>query len=249
MQLIHPAIVGLTLRQTLARRRWVLLLVLLLLPLVMVALVRSFSGLDGEGRLGALTGGLTTLILTGIVPVTALLLAHSALGSEVEDGTIIYLLTKPIPRWNIFLSKYLAVALTASAGCGLATLVAVRVLMGGEDSAGLAGGLVIAAVAGGVIYAAIFLTLTLTSRRGLLIGLVYLMIWEGVLGRLFAGTRTFSVRQYLLSLMGAWGQAATEQFEALLPFATAWKMSLLILALTGWICIASLRKFQPGQTG
>ena len=45
----------------------------------------------------------------------ALILGTAALGSEIEDGTAVYLLTKPIPRWLVALAK-IVVAVAADGG-------------------------------------------------------------------------------------------------------------------------------------
>ena len=49
------------------------------------------------------------------MPLVALIFGTAALGSEIEDGTAVYLLIKPIPRWQIALAKILVAAgLTAA---------------------------------------------------------------------------------------------------------------------------------------
>ena len=45
------------------------------------------------------------LVVAIVLPLTALLVGTSALGDEFEDGTAVYLLTKPIPRWQILLRR------------------------------------------------------------------------------------------------------------------------------------------------
>ena len=44
------------------------------------------------------------------MPLVALILGTAALGSEIDDGTAVYLLIKPIPRWRIALAKILVAA-------------------------------------------------------------------------------------------------------------------------------------------
>jgi hypothetical protein len=39
------------------------------------------------------------------MPLVALVFGTAALGSELDDGTAIHILTKPIPRWTIVLPK------------------------------------------------------------------------------------------------------------------------------------------------
>jgi ABC-2 type transport system permease protein len=44
---------------------------------------------------------------------------------------------------------------------------------------------------------AIFLTLSVATSRGLIIGLAYSLVWEGILGGLLPGSEVFSVREYI----------------------------------------------------
>jgi ABC-2 type transport system permease protein len=52
---------------------------------------------------------------------------------------------------------------------------------------------------------AIFVALSLITSRALIIGLAYVVVWEGVVAGLFAGTRVISVRQHALAVVEAIG--------------------------------------------
>ena len=75
----------------------------------------------------------------------------------------------------------------------------------GQDDPALAIGFAVAAVVGALEYTAIFVALSLVTSRALIVGLAYVVIWEGVVAGLFAGTRTFSVRQHALAVAEALG--------------------------------------------
>ena len=44
---------------------------------------------------------LDTLVVRTVMPLVALIVGTAALGSEIEDGTAVYLMVKPIARWRI----------------------------------------------------------------------------------------------------------------------------------------------------
>ena len=44
---------------------------------------------------------LDPLMVRTILPLVALVFGTAALGSELEDGTAVFLIIKPIPRWRI----------------------------------------------------------------------------------------------------------------------------------------------------
>ena len=62
-----------------------------------------------------------------------------------------------------------------------------------------------AARRGRLEYTAVFLALSLVTSRALIIGLAYVVVWEGVVAGLFAGTRAVSIRQHALAVAEALG--------------------------------------------
>ena len=225
---MNAVIAGITLRQLLSRRRTILLL-LLGGVLVLVALIYRLAG-DGRDDLDFTSGLLNNLGLAALMPLVALLFGTSSIGSELEDGTAVYLLAKPISRWTILLTK-LAVAI----GCSI-LITCVPILVAGLIAAGgLGGGLVIgftlAGAFGSAVYGALFVFLSLVTSRALVIGLGYVLIWEGVLAGLFAGTRTFSVRQYSLSLAESLADVPGNVLDAPLELPTALVMAVVVAGI------------------
>ncbi len=67
----------------------------------------------------------------------------------------------------------------------------------------LAIGLFAGALAASVVYNALFLMLSVLTSRAAPVGLLYLLIWEGLLGSLVGGVRLLSVDQYALGIAGS----------------------------------------------
>jgi ABC-2 type transport system permease protein len=243
---INPVIAGLTFRQALARRRWIIVSVLAALPIVMAVLIRIYAETD-EKSLADIASLLPALSLTVVVPIIALVLASAGFGAEVDDGTVVYLLTKPTPRSEIVITKFTVIAAICVAISFVSTGVAGAIAIGGLDSTGLVLGFGIGAALGSVLYTAVFMALGLITRRGLLVGLVYLVVWEGTFARFFAGTRNLSIRQYMLSVADAVSRVDASVFEAQLPVARAYWMSGVILLGAVALCITKLRTFEIGQ--
>jgi ABC-2 type transport system permease protein len=246
--IFNPVLAGLTFRQALAKRRWLIVVLLAALPVVLAALTRFYATVDDE-PLGMVAGGLSGLIFTVVVPIIALVLASSSFGAEIDDGTVIYLLAKPISRTEIVITKLVVTASICIVLGGLSTLGSGMIMMKGLDSTRLVLGFTVGAALGAFLYSAIFLALGLITKRGMLVGLVYLVIWEGTLGRFFKGTRVLSVRQYMLAVTDAIATVDKAVFEALLAPQTAYIMSAVVAAGAIALCIYRLRNFEIGQTG
>jgi ABC-2 type transport system permease protein len=189
-------IAAVTLRGLLGRRRTFLMILLVALPVVIALLVRlADSRMDVDRILDA-------MLVRTVLPLVALVMGTAALGSELEDGTAVYLMIKPVPRWRIVGAKMLvAAALTAALVVPSAVLTGL--LAGGTGPAfGTTLGFAVAVAVGGSAYACAFVGLSAFTSRALVIGLAYTMIWEGVLAGLLEGTRFLSIRQATLGIAG-----------------------------------------------
>ncbi|SCE88653.1 ABC-2 type transport system permease protein [Micromonospora purpureochromogenes] len=181
-----------TARGLFGRRRFLILLPLPLLLLGLAMLCRSLGVEPGDWGPPVLVG----LGLAVVLPVVSLIVGTGVLGAEIDDGTVVHILTKPLPRWQIVLPK-LAVATVVSA-----TTVAVPLFVAGvlADSVRLGLALAAASALGALAYSALFLALSLLTRRPVLLGLVYVLIWEGLLGNFVRGTKVLSVQQWVVAM-------------------------------------------------
>ena len=89
MTVVVP-LVDVTLRGMLGRRRTVLLVLLAGLPVLIALLIRVSGGRPDADRV------LDTLVVRFVMPLVALIVGTAVIGSEIEDGTAVYLMVKPI---------------------------------------------------------------------------------------------------------------------------------------------------------
>lgn len=191
-----------SLRGLLNRRR-TLLLGLFGALVVAVAVLFQLADQPGDESL-AFTGQLLgNFGLAVLLPVVAVIAGTAAIGSELDDGTIIYLLAKPIPRWLVAVVKFVVAWAVVVLLVSPAILVAGVVARGGDAELGIA--YAVAAGFGALEYTAVFLALSLVTSRALVVGLAYVVIWEGAVAGLFEGTRILSVRQHALAIADAIG--------------------------------------------
>jgi ABC-2 type transport system permease protein len=181
-----------TARGLFGRRRVLLLLPLPALLILLAVLCRGYGVDPGQWGQAVIVG----LGLAVVLPVISLIVGTGVLGSEVDDGTIVHILTKPLARRDIILAKFMVAAGVSSASAAVPLFVA-GVL---ADSTRFGLALAVAAVVGACAYSALFLLLSLVSRRPVLFGLAYILVWEGLLGRFLSGTRVLSIEQYVLTI-------------------------------------------------
>ncbi|WFE56227.1 ABC transporter permease subunit [Micromonospora sp. WMMD712] len=229
----------LTLRGLFGRRRFLLLLPLPVVLVLLAVLSRSLGVAPRDWGPPVLVG----LGLAVVLPVIALIVGTGVLGAEIDDGTVVHILTKPLPRWQIVLPK-LAVA-TAVTGITVAVPLFAAGLL--ADSARLGLALAAASAVGALAYSALFLALSLLTRRPVLLGLVYVLIWEGLLGSVVSGTRVLSIQQYVIALADR--IAPTELLLGDVSVPVAAVMSVLISVGFTALAIDRLRSFSvAGET-
>ena len=191
---VDATVARLTAGSLLGRRRALLLLALPAVLLALAVAARVLAGQDEQ---------LTVLLLGSfavgtVVPLLGLLAGTGAIGPEIDDGSIVYLLAKPLSRHTMVVTKLLvAVGVVLVLGA-LPTLVAGLVLAGTTD--GLAVGFAVGAAAAGTGYCALFLLLAVVTRNAVVVGLLYALIWESLVGQLVPGAQALSVQQWALVL-------------------------------------------------
>ena len=229
--MIFAEIALVTLRALVGRRRTILMLLLAAIPILVGLIVRANG--TGVRDVGSTLDG---LVIRVVLPLVALVFGTAALGSELEDGTAVHLLTKPIRRSTIVLAK-----ITVSGTLTAALLVPSTVLAGillaraGTDSLATTFAIALGVLAGSFLYVAIFVALSVVTSRGLLIGLGYALIWEGILAGLLPGSQVFSVREYVRGIAETLEPAA---IESIVGNAAALYAGIALVAATA---IASIR--------
>lgn len=225
----NPTIAKLAMQALLGRRRFFLLLAFPVLLIGLVALVTAFA--DGDAAFSILPGLGYTLVL----PLVAILAASSVLGPEVDDGSIVYLLAKPVSRYGVAISKWVvAFAATLTAG---ALPILIGALITGDSTRAFA--LFVAAVVAGTTYSAFFLAISALTRHAVIASLMFVLIWEGLLGNLLSGIAWLSI--------GQWGLRVGHQLSAELPDPASlpWAIGASVAVTLGgvWFAGDRLRSF------
>lgn len=194
---MNATIAKLTVSSLLGRRRAILLMVLPAILLLLAVLFRVFQGPDPEDA--AFLLGIFAVPF--LVPLLGLIAGTGAIGPEIDDGSIVYVLAKPLNRYKIVVTK-LVVAIAVIICFGVLPVGAAGFVMANGQSnvaIGYAAGSLVSAFA----YGAVFLLLAVVTRNAVVIGLLYALVWESAVGTFVPGAKALSIQQ--------WGMAITEK--------------------------------------
>lgn len=237
---LNVTVAQLTARSLLGGRR---LWLLLALPMVLLLLAVSTRLLAGrhEGTTVGLLGGFA---LATVVPLLGLIAGTGAIGPEIDDGSIVYLLSKPLSRFSIATTKVVVAVCLVASFAALPTLVAGLVLSGTTDH--LAVAFAVGALVAGTAYAALFVLLAVVTRHAVVVGLLYALIWESLIGSFVPGAQALSIQQWSLAitekLVGA--PSAQLNIDAAVGVGAAIPLILLVTAGSTWYAGWRLRSLR-----
>jgi ABC-2 type transport system permease protein len=232
-----------TIRQLMGRRRTLLLLLLSALPIVLAV---AFRLADSTEITRYTRDSFIPITVTILMPLVAILFGAGTFGAEIDDGTVVYLLAKPVRRIWIILAKALSAMLMAVLLTGISTgLAAFIVLNSRVDGIRVVEAQVLAVVVGSICYASLFMTVSLFTRRALVIGIGYMLIWEGALSVLLSGIANYSIRQYAIGAAGLIYKLPVE--TARLSPETGITLAIALVVITMILATWKLMRFElPG---
>jgi ABC-2 type transport system permease protein len=147
------------------------------------------------------------MLLVMLLP--PILLAHT-IGEEIEERTMAYLWSRPLPRWSILLGKMVALTPILSFLMCLALVVPFFVLFGGAagDHVDLLTGAMLSVVVATIAASGVTAGLaTLVPRFGTVLGIGYLVLVDGTLAAIDTSISKLSVTYNAAALSGSYDPA------------------------------------------
>lgn len=228
-------VAGLGVRSVFGRRRGLLLYAL---PLVLVGLAVLVRALAGTG-VDTTMGPLYALGLAVVVPLVALIGTTGLFAPEIDDGSIAYLLAKPVSRHLVVVSKLVVALACVLVFAALPMLIAGLVLAPAEPM--LAVAYAVGSAAGGAAYCSLFALLSIRTRHAVVVGLVYLLVWEALLGGLLDGVRWLSVTRWSARIVQELSPATGLEIDLSAAYAV---VACAVLLVGGaWVAGWRLRSF------
>jgi ABC-2 type transport system permease protein len=205
----------------------------------LVAVLHGLPAVNGAGLTGPTLFGILIwlLFVRFVVPVLGVFYGTALIADEVDDKTITYLFTRPIPRAAVLLGKYLSY-LACVALLVLPSVVVVYFLVVpigghiGESFPSLVADLGMLVV-GLASYGAVFALVGAQLKRPLIIGLVFIFGWESTVLLIPGYLKRLTVAYYLQALVPhamPQDSSLTSLLSGLQQFPGIW---VSLLALTG----------------
>lgn len=148
-----------------------------------------------------LYGQIGFIIVYKLLALSAAIFSTAVVSQEVEQKTIVYMLTRPIPRSQLLFFRYLA-AVTVSAGVAIFCLVATAFAVYGAS--GIAQPIFyrdcVALIIGAFAYCSLFVLISLIFNRAMLICLMYAFGWETMIPNLPGDMYYLSIFSHLSAI-------------------------------------------------
>ncbi|MBN2399132.1 MAG: ABC transporter permease subunit [Candidatus Aminicenantes bacterium] len=179
--------------------------VFILLSLVPVLLMVIVRLIDASGAPDFFSHIMLSLYFQLLIPVLALFFGTTIVNEELDNKTLVYLTTCPVPRRSIILGKYLAafmLLLTIVASGFLLSFMAAAANRLGQLAAweelGIFLGTSMLAL---FCYSALFTLAGTFMKKSILIGLFFVFGWESVVQYFPGVTQKFTIIHWIKSLL------------------------------------------------
>ncbi|MGL4420737.1 MAG: ABC transporter permease [Gemmataceae bacterium] len=186
------------------------------------------------------------MYLAFLLPLFMLAYGSSAIGQEREDRTLVWLLTRPMPRSAVYLAKFLGV-LPWCVGLALFAF-GLLCLAGGEVGSRVFRTYALSVVPVAIAFAALFQLFGALFRRPAVLGLVYVFFFEALVANLPGSLKRLSLHYYGRSLVfndaqavSPWANPTTLDMTEPISTLSAWCVLLgvaTVFTIVGMILFA-----------
>jgi ABC-2 type transport system permease protein len=244
------------LKDLLSPKKAIASLILILLPALLSLFWRASAGTEFQSEIvyNTLAAG---LLFGFILVILSAVFGTGVLSQEMEQKTIVYLLTHPVPRWRILFMKFLAAFFVIAITVSLSTIALAFATYGskGLSDSPLARDLLVLHI-GALGYGSLFLLLSTIIHRPLLYGLLFAFGWESWVPTMPGNFQKISLMSYL-RVLAPHPQPEAESVEisqlltvlnpTTIPESTAIGVVLgvIVMALTTAFILFSVKEYVP----
>jgi len=173
----------------------------ILLALLCLGLASVWSKLDRSAHALDQYASVASMLVFRLLALSSAIFTTAIVSQEIEQRTIVYLLTRPVPRWQLLLVRYLASVLVVSlVGAFTAILTSIGAYGTGFLGNPLLAKDILALAVGAFAYGALFLAVSLLFNRSLIICVLFAFGWESAIPSLPGDLYRVSVFSYLQAI-------------------------------------------------
>jgi ABC-2 type transport system permease protein len=215
----------------------------LLVAIALFVAARTYLSLGGSPSLEDSYATMSSLLLFRLLPLASAIFSSAVLSQEIEQKTIVYLLTRPIPRPVFLVMRTLASALVVFIVTALAAL---------GLSAAVYGGLglqnpyfwrdLVAIGVGSLAYGTLFVLISLIVNRSMIVSLLFAFAWETSVPSMPGSIFLLSISTHLTAIAQRPSSGATTKGNFLTAVANALGTNTLSPDV-GWVCMIGLILF------
>ncbi len=198
-----------SLREMSRRRRLFSLMAINLLPVLVILGIRIWLPEEGVSAQLQLSGLTHQIFIPYLIPIVAMAVGVSAIGEQVQDGTVVYLWTRPIRRRAIYLGRLMAAQGVATLLLSLSLVLCFMVMVSNGfgiidwDFFKLYAGTFLIIFLGGATYAALFAAMGTFFRKPVLPAILFTFGWESMVSNIPARVQELTLRFHLQNLVTA----------------------------------------------
>lgn len=223
-----------------AKRVIVWIIVAIAIYAAAIAYVR-LGGAEAEDAYATLS----SLLVFRLLPLASAIFSSAVLSQEIEQKTIVYMLTRPIPRPVFLTMRTLASALSVFVVTSIAAVALALAVYGssGPSNHFLWRDLVAIAV-GSLAYGSLFVLLSLLVNRAMIISLLFAFAWETSVPSMPGSVYLMSISTHLTAIAQRPSSGAPAQGRGGVLTVVANALGTNTLSPTvGWIAMISLIAF------
>lgn len=198
--------------------------------------------------------------------ILAVIYGTGALAAEIEGRTIVYLLTRPIPRWRLLLMKMIGAWLGITMTVLVSTLLLGLAAYAGKPDWARMGADLRVLPLGALAYSCLFLFFATLLPRPLIWALLYGFGWENIAAFFPGGFARLSILSYLRTLsphlkevLGAGGEGDGADLSSLIlqstparitqPIAWGAISGIIVVTLVLALVCFNTREYVPREEG
>ena len=218
--------------------------VFILLSLIPVLLMFIVRIVDAASAPDFFSKVMLSLYFQLLIPVLALFFGATIVNEELDNKTLVYLTTSPVPRQAILLGKYLAalmiLLLIVGSGFLLSFLAASFNQLGQAATWEELGVFLGTSLLALFCYSALFTMIGTFMKKSILIGLFFVFGWESVVQYFPGVTQKFTIIHWIKSLLPVQADQGgflifqlqpSPVFESIVVLATAGLLFLILAVL------------------